>query len=92
MLCPACNTMNSAMTVRCIQCNTLLIPEAEGRAPEVKAVVRSMNSRFYGWVGFLAGFFIAGIATQKLGPSLLLGFVGSVLGRYIARRQAKEDG
>ena len=91
MLCPACNTLNAAMAVRCIQCNTLLIPEAEGRSPEVKDVVRAMDSRVYGWVGFFIGFFIAGVATQKIGPALLFGFVGGMLGRYIARQKAKED-
>ena len=90
MLCPACNTLNSAMAVRCIQCNTLLIPEAEGRSPEVEALVHSMDSRVYGGVGFLAGFFIAGAITQKIGPALLFGFVGGALGRYIAKRKTKD--
>jgi hypothetical protein len=49
-----------------------------------------MDSRVYGGVGFFAGLFIAGAITQKIGPALLFGLVGGVLGRYIAKRKTKD--
>jgi len=90
MFCPVCNTQNPATGVHCFQCHTLLIASAEGRTPEVKEAVRSMDSRMYSGVGTMAGFLIGGFVFQSFGAALFAGIAGGVLGRFIARREQDE--
>ena len=86
MFCPACNNQNDAMATHCYQCRTQLIVPSQDRAPEVKAVVRSMNSRMYGGIGFGIFFGIGLLIFERPGISVLLGFAGNLIGRYIANR------
>lgn len=89
MTCPVCNTQNSAMTVRCMQCHTLLIHSAEERAPQVKAFVSSMDTRMYSGIGSLACFVLAGLIFQNAGVAIFSGIVGGMLGRIVAKLKAK---
>lgn len=59
MECPACNHLNSAMAVHCINCRSVLIHEAVGHSKEFKAAVSSLDTRMYGRLGGLAGFFLS---------------------------------
>jgi hypothetical protein len=89
VFCPACNTQNNAMATHCFQCRTQLIFPEQERSPEVKAVVRQMDSRIYGGMGFGVCCVIGYLVFQHAGGAVFLGFVGGGLGRYIASRKAR---
>lgn len=75
------------MSAHCFQCRTQLIFLEQDRTPEVKAFVRKMDYRIYGGLGFLAFLVIGFVVFQSADTAILLGFVGGVLGRYIASRK-----
>ena len=78
------------MSVHCFQCRTQLIFLEQDRAPEVKKLERKMDYRIHGGIGS-AAFFVIGFAVfQSVGTALLIGFIGGVLGRYIAGRKSKD--
>ena len=89
MFCPTCNTQNGAMETHCFQCRTQLILPEQDRSPEVKAVVRSMDARIYSGVGFGVFFVIGFILLRNAGAGFFLGFIGGMLGRYIASRKSQ---
>lgn len=89
MFCPSCNTQNDAMAIRCFQCHTQLILPEQDRAPEVKALVRGMNSRLYGAVGFVAFCVIGMLIFQNAVIASVMGIIGGALGRYIASQEDK---
>ena len=59
MFCPICNTQNLATSIRCSQCGTTLIHEAEGHSKEYKVVARAIDRRIYGGVGAFLGLCIS---------------------------------
>jgi len=75
------------MATHGFQCRTQLILPPQDRAPEVKTVVRHMDGRMYGGVGFAAFFGLGILIFQHAGVAMLLGFIGSLLGRYLASRK-----
>ena len=89
MFCPACDTQNGAMATHCFQCRTQLILPEQDRSPEVKALVRTMDYRIYGGIGFAAFFAIGFVVLQSASAAIVLGFIGGALGRYIANRKSK---
>lgn len=58
MQCPTCNYANTATSVRCIQCSTVLIPEAMGRSKEYVKAAGELDSRMFSGIGSLVGFFL----------------------------------
>lgn len=64
MQCPTCNHLNDAMSVRCLQCGTVLIHEAAGHSAAYKKAVRVLDARMYSGIGGLAGFFTIAIALK----------------------------
>jgi len=102
MECPACNHLNTATSVRCIQCGTTLVHEAVGHSPGYRATVNEMDSRIHGGVGAFFGFFlVAGllkfvlvnlwlndreIYSFSLGGAL----VGAFLGRLFLRSKRQD--
>lgn len=90
MFCPTCQTQNDPMSVHCFQCRTQLIFPEQDRSPEVKALVRKMDYRIYGGIGSAAFFVIGFVVFQSVGTAIIIGFVGGVLGRYIATRKSED--
>ena len=96
MICPACNTHNSATSVRCIQCGTTLIHEAVGHSTEYRKVADAIDNRMLGGIGAISGFFLVAVMLKFVFTSFWLsdrqiyglavggGFVGGILGRLFA--------
>jgi hypothetical protein len=55
MLCPKCNNLNAATTVRCIECGATLIYEADGHSVEFNAAAKKVDLRIYSAIGSFAG-------------------------------------
>lgn len=55
MTCPVCNALNAATSVRCLQCGTILIPEAVPRSGDVQREVDDLDRKLYTGYGGLIG-------------------------------------
>jgi hypothetical protein len=93
MQCPSCAHLNAAMSVRCLQCGTTLIHEAEGSSPVAKRASHDLDSRLLGGVGASLGFFLTAIALKFVFTSLWLSdkeiymfsVGGAILGAVVAK-------
>jgi hypothetical protein len=96
MPCPTCNAQNTATAVRCIQCGTTLIYEAEGHSDTYKKAAGGLDNRMYGGIGSFLGFCLVLIVLKFVLSDLYLedrqiyggaiggAFAGGILGRLIA--------
>ena len=57
MQCPTCSQFNAATDVRCLNCRTTLIYEAEGHSKQFKKAAHTLDARMYSGIGALLGFF-----------------------------------
>ena len=97
MECPSCHYLNDATSVRCIQCSTVLIPEALGRSPEVQAKLERRDSRMFGRIGAMIGFVVVYVLLKFVLAELwvserrIVGFalVGAAIGGLIGLHYAK---
>ena len=97
MQCPTCSQFNAATDVRCLNCRTTLIYEAEGHSKEFKKAAHTLDARMYSGIGALLGFFlVAGLLKfvftahwlsdrEIYLAAALSGFVGSVIGLVFLR-------
>lgn len=102
MTCPTCNAQNSATSVRCLQCGTILIHEAVGHSDDYKKGARYLDARMYSGIGAFAGFFAVGLFLKADFADLYLsdrdiylyavfgGIAGSIIGRLIARSKSRD--
>jgi|JI6StandDraft_1071083.scaffolds.fasta_scaffold73438_1 hypothetical protein len=93
MFCPTCNSQNLATSVRCNQCGTTLIYEAEGHSNAYKAGVMALDRRMYGGIGAFVGFCLSALLLNTVLESLFLNerlvyvsgvVVGGICGRVTA--------
>ena len=87
MLCPSCNTLNSATSVRCLQCRTLLIDTAVERSPLARQAQNDGDRRVYILAGSVVGLAVGGLIFQSGLAAVFFPGVGSLLGRWIAKRE-----
>lgn len=93
MSCHVCNAVNSAMSARCMQCHTVLIPEAMPRSKEAQQGENHINAYIAEAYGALAGFVVASAAwmtfsgqDDALKSYMLVGvFTGCMVGKAVAR-------
>lgn len=62
MTCPVCQAHNSAMSVRCLDCGTVLISDALPRAEGVQRTADAFDNKLYMGYGGLIGF-VLGMAS-----------------------------
>ncbi|MBI3229925.1 MAG: hypothetical protein HYZ45_07025 [Burkholderiales bacterium] len=92
MFCPVCNTQNSAMAVRCIQCNSTLIHEATEDSAKSYQLKRQLDIKMYGGYGCIIGaglaylFSIFGGEGLNVGLLTVLVLVGGIVGRIVAKK------
>ena len=72
MLCPSCNTQNIAASVRCMQCSTILIREAEDHSPDNRKGTRMLNCRIYSGIGAVLGCGFAAILLDSVPTGFFL--------------------
>lgn len=99
MECPACRTLNAAMSVKCIECGTTLISEAEPRSRAYVLGERRLNTGKYAWIGTIVGF---GIGWLLINESLVpwnvsdraieyaCAIVGGVAGKLLAWKRSRD--
>lgn len=97
MECPACNHLNTATSVRCVVCGTILIKEVVGFSPEFEGTVNRMDRRVYSGIGGFFGFFLTAVFLKFIFEHLWLsdrevysyslfgGAAGSLLGLAFLR-------
>ena len=93
MLCPTCNNLNTATTVRCLGCGTTLIYEAQGHSEDFKAATKFGDRRKFMWFGGLAGFGISVLLQETLLQHQYfdieaMAAVGSAIGAGVGRAVA----
>lgn len=88
MFCATCQAQNDAMSVRCYQCGTTLIAREEDRSPEAKRLVHGINSRVHAAVGAGAGAVLAWLVFGSHTATVVSGFIGGCVGRWIALRSS----
>jgi hypothetical protein len=64
MICPACNHLNAATSVRCENCHETLIHDAVGHSPAYRRGEAMVEYRIHGHVGALVGAGLGFAATQ----------------------------
>lgn len=89
MFCPTCQTANSAMSPRCLQCHTLLIPTAEPRPAQMDKEIRSIDTRIYIMLASFAGLLVGGLITQSRAGAMVGALVCGLLCRLINYLNAK---
>jgi len=95
MACPVCNAQNGAVSVRCLECGTILIEEAVSRSAEAQRGMNQLDRRLctgYGaLVGFVVGmgswFILSQDESAAQGWIGLCSAAGAALGRLIAWRR-----
>jgi len=93
MQCPVCNHLNTATSVRCLQCGTTLIHEAVGHSERYRAAVNGRDQRMYGRVGAILGFALVAallktvLAGLWLSDTEVYGYAlgGAVAGAFLGR-------
>ncbi len=95
MMCPVCNAPNGAMSARCLECGTILIPEAVGRSAALQGTVNRLDKKMLMGYGGLLGFAIGMAAWFILSQDessvqiwlMASTAVGTALGRLLAWRK-----
>ena len=101
MQCPACNHLNSAMSVRCERCQSTLIHEAGGHSAAYHAAAGRLDGRVYGGAGAVFGFVLTylalrivtddGIDDRRMYSCSAIGaLAGSLLARLFLRLRRRE--
>lgn len=97
MSCPVCNHLNDAMSVRCVECGTVLIHEAAGHSSEYRKAAAHVDSRIAGGACALVGFLTTALVLKFVFPDfcnndrelVIYSFGGAVLGRLLGRLTLK---
>ena len=101
MFCPTCNTQNLATSVRCENCRSTLIFEAEGHSEKYYEGAQILDEKMYSGIGYAAGLFLAVFILKVILADMDLGrgvfslsaigaaFLGSFIGRQIARWKSR---
>jgi ribosomal protein S27E len=93
MPCPACQSQNEASSVRCIQCGTTLIYEAEGHSSAYKQGAAMIDRLMYSGIGAFLGLCLAFLMLDTLLENIPLNkrlvylassVAGSLCGRILA--------
>lgn len=93
MQCPSCHHVNSAISVRCVQCRTTLIHEAEGSSDAAKVAAGYLDRRLIGFMGGFFGFALVAMTLKLILTDLWLSdhqiytysLGGALIGNAISR-------
>ena len=95
MTCPVCNAANAATSVRCLECGTILIPEAVPRSDEMQRTADGLDRKlamgYGGLIGSVVGagswFAFSRDESEVQIWLMLCSAAGALLGALIASRE-----
>ncbi len=99
MYCSSCGSQNLHTDLRCLRCGTSLIGDTVGGSAKFRKASSEWDSRMYGGVGGVMGFFLIAVLcktvlnelhlsdAQVYGSAVFGALVFGALGQYIAKRK-----